>query len=244
MKQCTKCKIKKKNSEFYKPSTSQCKACYKVHNKKYMSTKDGYLTNALSSAKTRSKNKQMAFELDIEYLRSIATNKCPVFNVDLKYASSQKGTGRRDPYSASLDKVIPELGYVKGNVVFISDWANLIKSNATEVQLYAVADWLHAKRKEVLNAFKEQSSPISDEDNWDGELHPQHRIILTPGSWKNSNNPDNNQGTVQGENANRWPQKSDGDSVGHGVPEVGAPTQVESEQNNWELNPTYGWVKR
>ena len=38
-------------------------------------------------------------------------------------------------------------------VVFISDRANKIKQDGTEKELYAVADWLHKKRKEVSIAF-------------------------------------------------------------------------------------------
>jgi hypothetical protein len=38
-----------------------------------------------------------------------------------------------------LDKIIPELGYVKGNVRIISTLANTMKSNATKDQLLTFA---------------------------------------------------------------------------------------------------------
>ena len=52
------------------------------------------------------------------------------------------------PERPSLDRIIPELGYVKGNVVFISMRANSIKQDATEQELYLVADWLYKIKKE------------------------------------------------------------------------------------------------
>lgn len=220
----------------------EAKKRYKESSKKYHQTKRGHVMIYMCKARQRSKHKNLAFDLDLEYLLSIATDKCPVFGTEFIWGRHQ---GERHRQTPSLDRVVPDLGYVKGNVVFISMWANIIKADATEKELYAVADWLHDKRKEVLENVKPKSvAPVSDEDNWDGELHPQHRIILTTGAGQDSNNPDNNQGAVQREDADRWPQTSDGDSVGHGVPEVGAPTQLEGEQDNWQLNPTYGWVKR
>jgi hypothetical protein len=44
--------------------------------------------------------------------------------------------------SPSLDRKTPELGYVRGNVAFISTKANRIKSNATTEEIFAVAKYL------------------------------------------------------------------------------------------------------
>jgi hypothetical protein len=191
-----------------------------VDQQNYRKTKRGHLVNFLGHAKERAKRFNLSFDLTLIYLESIANNECPVFKTPFVWGQSNG----RHPYRPSLDRVVPNLGYIQGNVVFISQKANTIKQDVTEKELYAVADWLHDKRKEVLENAKPKSvAPVSDEDNWDGELHPQHRIVLTPRSWQNGNNPDNNQGTVQREDADRWPQTSDGDSVGHGVPKVGSP---------------------
>jgi len=243
MKLCKKCKIKKKNSEFSKETRSKdglfswCKSCYGVYDKEYRTTKEGYLKNALSGAKNRSKNKQVAFDLDIEYLHSIATDKCPVFNVDLKYISSFNGSGYADPYAAALDKVIPELGYTKGNVVFISQWANTIKSNATEVQLYAVADWLHYKRKEVLNAQKDTAAPVPEGSYIQGAVGAELGSISTPWTWEDSDNTDDHSGAVQGEDVDHSSKEGSGDSMGSGMQEVGPPSQVTRLQDNGDSEP-------
>lgn len=58
---------------------------------------------------------------------------CPIFGVELVV-----GTKQHD-FSPSIDKIVPELGYVKGNVIVVSFLANRIKSNATPEQIMAAA---------------------------------------------------------------------------------------------------------
>jgi len=67
-------------------------------------------------------------DIDLEYLHSIypKDNKCILLNVQMI-----KGKGFATPSSPTLDRIIPELGYVKGNVMFISHRANIIKYNLT-----------------------------------------------------------------------------------------------------------------
>jgi len=59
---------------------------------------------------------------------------CPVFGVELVM-----GSGKNHKWSPSMDKIVPELGYVKGNIIVVSHFANSIKSNATPEQIMAVA---------------------------------------------------------------------------------------------------------
>jgi hypothetical protein len=91
----------------------------------------------LSLAKQRAKKKQLPFDLDEEYLKSIIPDKCPVLGVSLK-----RGVGKFDSCSPSLDRIVPELGYVKGNVRVISDRANRIKRDATLEELRAIVKYV------------------------------------------------------------------------------------------------------
>jgi hypothetical protein len=52
------------------------------------------------------------------------------------------------PFSASLDRIIPELGYIKGNVRVISLLANQMKWNATKEQLLTFCRGVLALEKE------------------------------------------------------------------------------------------------
>ena len=78
-----------------------------------------------NNACTRSKRAGIPFDLSTEYVISICPELCPVFGVKLEYG----GAGQRRRTAASLDRIVPELGYVKGNVQVLSMLANRMKSN-------------------------------------------------------------------------------------------------------------------
>ncbi len=109
-------------------------------------TRRGRLRYYLRDAKNRSLKKSLAFDIDLDYLDSIATDKCPIFGTPFIFGESD---GKLKPTSPSLDRIIPSKGYVKGNVVFISHRANTIKHNVENADdLYKVADWLSALIKD------------------------------------------------------------------------------------------------
>lgn len=159
MKLCGTCKQVKPKSEFGSNKarkdglTSACKICHNAWKAKSMATKRGHLINYLRAAKTRAKQQKVPFNIDLEYLVSIATDACPIYKTPFKWGVT--GAGHKDD-RPSLDKIVPELGYVKGNVAFICSIANRIKSNVTEKELYAIADWVHKKRKEIIKNVKQK----------------------------------------------------------------------------------------
>lgn len=53
--------------------------------------------------------------------------RCPVFNTEFKLGTDKAPL----PESPSLDRIIPSLGYVKGNVRVISYRANFLKKDGT-----------------------------------------------------------------------------------------------------------------
>jgi hypothetical protein len=69
---------------------------------------------------------------------------CPVFGIPL-----YPGIGRGPQHNApSLDRIVPELGYVPGNVQVISHLANSMKRDASSEQLVQFAEWV---LKEVVS---------------------------------------------------------------------------------------------
>ena len=110
------------------------------------------ISKIMYNVRKRAAKAGVEFNIDHKYLCAIAPNYCPIFKVPLVWGHGGKEVpGRVVDYSPSLDRIIPEKGYVKGNVAWISMKANSIKQDVTETELYAVADWLHDKRKEVLS---------------------------------------------------------------------------------------------
>ena len=70
----------------------------------------------------------------------IIPDNCPVLGIPLIY-----GGGRNNPNSPSVDRRIPALGYVKGNVQVISLRANKLKSDCIDPEeLRKVADYVES----------------------------------------------------------------------------------------------------
>jgi len=90
------------------------------------------------SAKIRASKHNIPFNLDFSDFPEIP-KKCPVLGIPLKFNSRSGPCGN----SPTLDRIIPALGYVKGNIKIISHRANTIKSDATEAEILAVAKYVH-----------------------------------------------------------------------------------------------------
>ena len=101
-----------------------------------------------NGARTNAKKKGVPFEISKEYLIQLLANapdKCPVFGTKFiinKYSARNKeNKGAFRDNSISLDRIIPELGYVEGNLVIVSDLANRIKTSATPEQIIKVGEF-------------------------------------------------------------------------------------------------------
>lgn len=64
---------------------------------------------------------------------------CPILGIPLFRG---KGVGSHGPNSPSLDRIIPVLGYIRGNIQVISQRANVIKNDATYEEVQKVADYM------------------------------------------------------------------------------------------------------
>jgi len=89
--------------------------------------------NALwSAAKNRATRAGLSFDLTVEDI--VIPDVCPVFGIPLIWA----GGGRTDN-TPSVDRQIPTLGYVRGNIVVISWRANRLKNDASPDELQRLA---------------------------------------------------------------------------------------------------------
>ena len=85
----------------------------------------------LKNSKQRSRQFNIPFDIELEDI--VIPTVCPVLKVPLV-----RGTY----YGPSLDRIIPELGYVKGNIQVISHKANAMKQNATKEELINFSQWV------------------------------------------------------------------------------------------------------
>jgi hypothetical protein len=100
--------------------------------------------NHLNSVRVRAKKQNVPFLLNVDWLISEMPTHCPVLNIKLKRGSEDFDC------SPSIDRLIPELGYVPSNCRIISQRANQIKSNASPEELRLVADWLESELNQPL----------------------------------------------------------------------------------------------
>ena len=109
-----------------------------------------------SKLKERARKKQIPFDLTPQYLEEIwpKDGVCPALNIKM----TKGANGLNHKASPSIDKIIAEQGYVKGNVQWISHIANMIKTNATPDQIIQVGMYL--KRMEKIQDGKESKEYI------------------------------------------------------------------------------------
>ena len=103
----------------------------------------GHFRRHASSIRGRARRSNTPFDIDAEYLREIWTGICPVFGTELRLPGFGDIAGR-PKQTCSLDRLQPHLGYTKGNVVWISHFANAIKTNATTSEVMDVALWMQS----------------------------------------------------------------------------------------------------
>jgi hypothetical protein len=116
-----------------------------VNNPK-LSNRPRKLQEVLRGAWRRAKEQKVPLpDFKEDYLMNLLPldMKCPVFGITMKwnYESSKYD-------SPALDKIVPALGYVQGNVIFISERANRMKNNGTPEQIIGVYEWMKAHHAE------------------------------------------------------------------------------------------------
>jgi hypothetical protein len=186
--------------------------------KAYHTTKRGHISKSLARLKAKAIRKNLPFDLTLDYLESIATDECPIFGTPFVWGLYIEKKTTAVP---SLDRVVPELGYIVGNVVYISHKANAIKQDVTEKEIYAVADWLHYKRKEVLDAFKKPITSLPIEHVVISKPHSSHRFVLGTGAWEDRYGADYNPRESAWEDLDRCTQAGGRDGVVTGMWEMG-----------------------
>ena len=151
-KVCPKCKERKLLYDFYAAFTkgrihSWCKECESIHAYAYYT--NNWERKRIKDAKTRARYLKIPFNLTEEYIKSIAPTDmvCPALGIQMKVGENFKDSKVSAP---SLDRLIPKLGYVKGNIVIVSTRANTLKRDATPEELMKIA-------KFYKKVFKEQN---------------------------------------------------------------------------------------
>jgi hypothetical protein len=110
------------------------------HSRHGMTTKEYKL---LASARRRAKLESLPFNLELEDV--VIPEYCPVLGIKI---NKEVEVYRQDD-SPSIDKLIPALGYVKGNIHIMSWRANMLKRDASLQEMSQVFKWFSAEMEKA-----------------------------------------------------------------------------------------------
>lgn len=97
------------------------------------------------SAKLRAAKLDLPFDITVEDIKECTpkNQRCPITGVTFK-----RNEGNGGPESRSLDRRVPDLGYVKGNIAVISHLANTLKGSCTDPEVFRrIARYLEGDQK-------------------------------------------------------------------------------------------------
>jgi hypothetical protein len=92
-----------------------------------------------NKARSRSKKKGYKTDLTTEYLKEIwdkQNGTCPYTGIKMEISrTSQDEDIKKTPIKASLDRIDPSIGYIKGNVEFVCYCINVMKNDFTKQEM-------------------------------------------------------------------------------------------------------------
>lgn len=151
------CSVNSPDGRYY-----SCRSCTRIRNEErkdrigiknsrlYQKNREQYLRQSIvyaqknpekmlhSFARNRARKLNVPFDLAPEDI--VIPVSCPCLGITL--GSNLGVKGRAKPESPNIDRIIPALGYVRGNVQVISHKANVMKGNHSIEDLKRFARWI------------------------------------------------------------------------------------------------------
>ena len=117
-----------------------------------------HLYDMRRGAQDRARVNKLPFDLTVQDLRDIITDSCPILGIkfELNKNGQKWGKGKNKnswENSPSLDRIVPDKGYTKDNIIIVSLMANSIKNQATPDQIQKVATFYIKLYKEKGIAY-------------------------------------------------------------------------------------------
>jgi hypothetical protein len=144
---CSTCNsiLKLNTDNFYKRIDSitgfqhRCKNCLKKDPNRYdrllkKDDLDYYLKDRFYGAKNRAINKEIEFNLSLDYLKELwnkQNGKCALTGINMDHTILEG----KIKTNGSIDKINPSLGYSKDNIQFVCNIINIMKSDMSIEQL-------------------------------------------------------------------------------------------------------------
>lgn len=94
---------------------------------------------SFTERRNTAKKRGIAFEIDQAYLKTIWTGRCSLTGLPFDVKSRAGGKTGPRPFSPSVDRIRPELGYVPGNVRFVLHCVNAFRGTMSDALMRSVA---------------------------------------------------------------------------------------------------------
>ncbi len=186
---CMTCNIEQPITNFIKDNTkacgyrNRCKTCqrpidklkyernkeaYNARMRKFRDTLKGAIATSYEATKGRAKAQEVPFSISLEYVRDLFEKQ------DGLCALTGEPMVVKGRWSAqSLDKIVPHLGYVEGNVQWLTQRANLIKCNLDNDQFLSLIKQIlrHVEGSETIEQAEESALSRVGEQAMASEAH-------------------------------------------------------------------------
>jgi hypothetical protein len=207
----------------------------------YKRTTWGRAKVLLNNARKRCRDKNVSINLSTEWIQvHLEKGTCQITGMPFSFEPPPKGLTRR-PDAPSLDRINKNEHYTEDNSRVIL-WA--VNCALSEYGTENMLPILKAMVKGIEDAQAKSTTSVSAADYIQGAVGAELGSISTPWTWEDSNDAHHHCGADARKDIDSSTQASSRNSVGCGDSKVGTSMSLESEQDNWLLNPTYGWIER
>lgn len=125
--------FKKKGKERYDKSNNperyqKYRDSYLKRREKNYTSINGRLYTLFDAARQRSKKKKIEFDIDYEYilnLYNVQNGKCKITGIPFSFERNEEIKGKFVPFGPSIDRINPNLGYIKSNIRLVLVIVNL-----------------------------------------------------------------------------------------------------------------------
>lgn len=206
----------------------------------YKRTIKGRAISLLGNARKRCKEKGIELRITQEWVEEHLTRgTCEITGLHFCFEPpDDKATRRWD--APSLDRIDKDKPYTEDNTRVIL-WA--VNCALSEYGTKMMLPILKAMVKGIESANEKAVASLPAGHYSTSSEHSKRGVIFATGSGEDDYYPHHHCGADAREDFDNCPETSSGDSVAHRNKKVEPLETPESEQDNWELNPTYGWIE-
>lgn len=135
---------REKSKKYKEDNAERLKEYSRSYHKKIAERGDSFHLQ-VKNIRLKCRKKGIPFDIDADYIQQLYDENpnCPVTGERMEL-QGKVGQGN----NATIDRFIPELGYVRGNVNIISHRANMAKGKNTDPEFFRrLADWIETQER-------------------------------------------------------------------------------------------------